>query len=85
MDLFQTGMLIRVSIVLGSLGLLVIAGALFALRERRRVAKSAADTPESSPAGLAVLDGGPRQRGDCGPLEANDSGESAPVMHRRAA
>ena len=85
MDLFHTGVLIRSLIVLAMLGLLVIAGALFALREKRRIASSVADAPGLPDADAAVKDGAPRYRLDRGECEANDSGASAPVVHRRAA
>ncbi len=45
MDMFHTGLVIRGLIVLVTLCLLVIAGALLARREKRRASDSASDTP----------------------------------------
>ena len=51
MDMFHTGLVIRGLIVLVTLFLMAIAGALLARREKRRASDSVSDTPGFSDCG----------------------------------
>jgi hypothetical protein len=83
MNTYNIVLLIRSLFFLGMIGLLVVAGALIARRDRRRAATPApvAPTKPGQQSGSAQR----RHRGRSGQVEADDSDASALAIQRRAA
>ncbi len=76
---------LRVLFVLGMIGLLVIAGALLARRERQRAATLRSDAPTSPGQRTAFMQRSLQYPANGGQAEANDAEASAPGTQRRAA